>query len=61
MLCFIFSLFYSFLLLDLHSQWIEQLHCSGHAFSFLHADQFLLDAGRGFVFIYAGGQDLLGR
>lgn len=51
----IFLLPLSILPLDLGAQWAEQLHRPGHAFSFLYADQFLLDAGRGTLPLYAGG------
>lgn len=47
--------------LDLRAQRTEQLHWSGHALPLLHADQFLLDAGRGTISLYAGREDLLGR
>lgn len=47
--------------LDLCAQRAEQLHWTGHALPLLHADQFLLDAGRGIISLYAGREDLLGR
>jgi len=45
---------------DIHPQWCGQLHCIDHPLPLLHLDELLLDAGRGIVSLYAGGQDLLG-